>query len=399
MGHAIDRFEAQTLFRLDTGWVFDHIRPIFERVHAADDDAGVHLSWPWLWSLFHDYPGRCRIYALSLTGRIWDARAFLPRRRDLHWSETRQEFVTRYAAMGMLNIADYTGFVCSDDAVIGGFAQALLSEPWARLSLRFEATGRRARSFAAGFDPAEVAVKWSGGRSSNGTIDNLLCPRIAVPDTPEGYIAQLSKKMRKKYRRAQRQADAMAAKMHLSAPHQQAAHLDLILERWSKFWNGKKPAEGIARLRTRYHQHLTRAMQMGNLQLITLWAGDRFLGGTANLIDQELGILHGVAEGRDDDAGVDGGILLSVEMVSRAAQMRVSWVDLGHGDYDCKYRLGAQDRSVSYLTLRRRSRSRAMQFDPAMSPFAVKATREFIRAQDPDKAHTAMAQLRRHALG
>ncbi|SPJ29852.1 hypothetical protein TRM7615_03374 [Falsiruegeria mediterranea M17] len=139
-------------------------------------------------------------------------------------------------------------------------------------------------------------------------------------------------------------------------------------------------------------------MQMGNLQLITLWAGDRFLGGTANLIDRQLAVLHSVAEGRDDDAGVDVGILLSVEMVSRAAQMRVSWVDLDHGDYDYKYRLGAQDRSVSYLTLRRRSRSRAMQFDPAMAPFAVKATREFIRAQDPDKARTAMAQLRRHAL-
>ncbi|MBO9449546.1 GNAT family N-acetyltransferase [Tropicibacter sp. R16_0] len=387
------------MFRLDTGRAFDHVRPIFERVHAADADAGVHLSWPWLRSLLHDYPGRCRIYALSPTGRIRDARAFLPLRRDLHWSETRQEFVTRYAAMGMLNIADYTGFVCSDDAVIGAFAQALQAEPWARLSLRFEATGRRARSLAAGFDPAEVAVKWPGSHSSNGSIDNLLCPRIAVPKTPQDYVAQLSKKMRKKYRRAQRQADGMGAKMHLSAPHQQAAHLALILEQWSNFWNGKKPDESIRRLKARYHEHLIRAMQMGNLQLITLWAGDHFLGGTANLIDRELAILHSVAEGRDDTAGVDVGILLSVEMVTRAAQMRMAWVDLGHGDYDYKYRLGAQDRSVSYLTLRRRSRSRAMQFDPAMSPFAVKATREFIRAQDPDKARAAMAQLRRHALG
>ena len=47
--------------------------------------------------------------------------------------------------MGLLKLADYTGFVCSDEMVIGAVAKAIQIEPRARLSRRFVLTGRRAR--------------------------------------------------------------------------------------------------------------------------------------------------------------------------------------------------------------------------------------------------------------
>ncbi|WP_164658846.1 GNAT family N-acetyltransferase [Tropicibacter sp. Alg240-R139] len=204
----------------------------------------------------------------------------------------------------------------------------------------------------------------------------------------------MSQKMRKKLRRAERQVERMGARVFQSTRAEQAAHQTLILEHWAKFWDGKKTIENRDRFRARYHEHLSRAMQMGGLQLITLWAGDRFLGGTANLIDQEQAVLHSIVEGRDDDAGMDIGIVLNAEVVSRAAQMKLNWIDLGHGNHDYKYRLGAQDRAVSYLVLRRRSRSISEQLDPAMVPMAIEATKRFIRARKHEKARAAIGQLR-----
>lgn len=390
MGHP---FGTQ-LLKIDTPRAFERMRDVFERVHASDPEAGVHLSWPWLYDLFLQYPGRCRVCAYSPTGLIEDACVFLPLRRDLHWSETRQAFVTRYAAMGLLNIADYTGFVCSDEAAISEFAGLIQAEPWARLSLRFEATGHRARAFAKGFVPAKVSAKWPESRSSTGTIDNLLCPRIPVTGTVADYVVSLGKKMRKKHRRALRQAEQMGAVLQVLSRKEQAEHLTRILDHWAQFWEGKKNADARERLGRRYHEHLTRAMNLGVLHVSVLSAGGRFLGGTASLIDRKQRVLHSIVEGRDDAAGIDGGMLLAVGMVEQAAKMGLAWVDLGHGDHDYKYRLGAQNRQVSYLTLRRRNRGPVPQFDPAMAQMAVEATRGFIRGGQHDKARAALDQLR-----
>jgi CelD/BcsL family acetyltransferase involved in cellulose biosynthesis len=383
---------------IDTREGFEAVRDAYEALHQRDPDAGVFLSWGWLVRIFDDMPGDWCVLAVEDTRVPEGFSAFLPLHRSLHWSKTNLSFQTRYTAAGRLGLSDYVGFVCAPEhevealETLGDF---VAGAPWARFTLRYEPTGRRSEIFASRFQDDDVLVEWAEHRINDGATNQMVCPVLDLSDSYEDYLSTLRPRARKNLRRAERALEEMGGcDFRVSTAATLEQDCAALMALWERKWADQKSETRLTDLRDRYAAFLKRGQELGLLYVVSLWQGERMLGALAHLVDRDARLLHSVIEGRDPgfpDLGI--GLLLHHFAIRKAIEAGCTAYDFGHGDAEYKYRLGAEDQHVTYLTLVRQAGEGAQWIDPGMMQSALRRTEGFLRRNRVDFARAALRQL------
>jgi Acetyltransferase (GNAT) domain len=372
----------------------------FKSVHKRDTDTGVFLSWDWLFDIFSKNPGAWRLYAVQNSDAPTGYSGFLPMARTLHWSETSEELQTYYSAAGRLGLSDYVGFVCDPDfetSAIEALGKRIATDPWARFSLLYEPTEHRTRTFADVFEKMEwFSVSWPEYRINKGEPNQLVCPVLTLPQDYDNFITGLGRRSRKKLRRFERRlAELDAPKFIVSKGQQVPLDCEKLLELWRLKRDGQKPDAKIDALTIKYREFLDRAQRLGMLFLVGLWDGEKMLGAMAHVVDSDRRKLHSVIEGRDPEyEDLGAGTLLHHYAIRQSIRAKCTSYDFGHGDADYKYRLGAEDVSVSYLSIRRRSTAERFVLDPLMSVQALQEIETFLENGEDKKVKASVSQLK-----
>ncbi|MEY8839390.1 GNAT family N-acetyltransferase, partial [Cribrihabitans sp. XS_ASV171] len=204
----IDRFDA-----------FERLRPDWKSLEARDPEGTVFLSWDWLAQGFRDNPDRWMVLAIFAGETLV---AVFPLRARVRWSGSRAEFQTELAAGGLFLWSEYTGFLCDPDweeTAMTIFAEALQELPWYDLTLRYEASQRRAALFMRAFPEEAFRVGFRDYMINRGQTDNLLCPYVDLPDDYETWLSQgPGKNTRQKIRRfTRRYLDSGDLRFNLSS--------------------------------------------------------------------------------------------------------------------------------------------------------------------------------------
>lgn len=379
---------------------FVGLRNDWERIHELDPDAGYFLSWRWFAQVFRSNPGRWKVLAIRGGGPGKEYTCFLPLSHHTHWSESGQRFKTELKPAGKLAWAQYTGFVCdpaAEEEAIGEVAAYLSAAPWARVSFKHDGCRRRLDILLRAFsDPQSYRVSFRSMLINDGSVDNLVCPRLSLPDDFDTYVqSQLSSKTRQKmrrfWRRYERSEDLCIVE---STSDTFASDLDALLEMWLVRWmpvRGEKSALGVA---AKYREFLDLSNRIGAIRLSTLWEGERRLGAICCIVDQDEKYQYFIVSGRDESAsGPNIGLLLHTDAIKWAIGNGMRTYDFCHGNEAYKISYGAAEHVLSNVEIVRRSACDVSQLDPCHVGEAMRKTIEMIEGNRIGAAASACRQL------
>lgn len=385
---------------IETSEAFEQLEESWNRVHEADGDAGYFLSFEWLAVVFRANPGRWRVLAARPEDEPLSYVAFLPLWLDVRWSQSRDEFATKIEAAGRLSWAQYTGLLCLPDReeeALVALADALRTLPWSYVRLKnWLSSDRRRTLLLSTFDPDDYEVSIDDRVLAEGQVDNRVCPFVPLPDSFEEYLStRVSANTRQKIRRFSRKVEQTDdLELAPSGPDHFEEHLDALLELWHRKWapvRGRSSAERTVR---KYRKILGQSMECDAVFMPMLWSGDTLLGGLVHIVDRRAGVLHFIVAGRDDDASDPYvGLVLHAYSIRWAIENKLRVYDLCHGDEAYKYSLGATDKRIEHLTIRRRSRVPGGRLDPKNVPDALEMVADFMDAGRVDDAASGRRQL------
>jgi Acetyltransferase (GNAT) domain len=356
---------------IDTLEDFRALEHDWNRVHRLDPEAEYFVSWRWLEVVLAAHPGQWLVLgALSesctkglLSGLDNGYCAFLPLRLRDRWSHSRNAFGTEFDAAGRLSWAQYTGFVCDpalQERAIAALAQELRGMPWSYLRLtNWLASDRRFEAFLRDFPPEEYELSFDKYEMDGGRIDNLVCPFVELPGSFEEYLAtRPSANTRQKMRRFLRKADGGADGLGITRtrPEQFEAHLELLLGLWMRQWAPVRGQASARKVADKYREILAQSAALGAVMMPVLWQGERALGGLVHIADHNKKSMHFIMAARD--LGAEGqfiGLVLHAYAIRWAIENGIAVYDLCHGDEPYKYSLGAKERRIDNLVVRRRS--------------------------------------------
>lgn len=385
---------------IETPEAFERLEQSWNRVQDADPEAGYFLSWQWLTVVFRHNPGRWRVLAARPDGEPRNYVAFLPLRLDVRWSRTRMEFATKLNAAGRLSWGQYTGFVCMPDReeeALAALAATLRTLPWSHARLtNWLVSDRRRALFLRDFAPDEYEVSVDDRVRTEGTVDNLVCPFVPLSDSYEEYLTtRVSANTRQKIRRFSRKVE-QSPDLHLAptGPDQFEEHLDALLELWLRKWGpvrGQDTAEEVAR---RYREILGHSMECDAIFMPMLWSAGTLLGGLVHIVDRRKGVVHFIVAGRDEAASEPSvGLVLHAYTIRWAIENKMRIYDLCHGNEAYKYSLGATDKRIEHLAIRRRSSVGGGRLDPLNVPDGLDAIVELLAEGRVDDAVSGCRQL------
>ena len=385
---------------IDTLKAFDALEQDWNFVQGLDPDAGYFLSWRWLAEVFRANPGQWRVLAVRLESGSGDYVCFLPLWLRVRWSQSRREFTTRYGAGGSLSWAQYTGFVCmpewEQEALIA-LAAELRKMPWQYFGLtNWLVSDRRFALFLSGFEPEDYEVSFDHHMPTEGRIDLLVCPFVRLPDSFDTYLSTcVSANTRQKIRRFSRRIEQSAdLRVTLTGADLFEKHLGLILDLWLRKWapvRGQRSAEKVMR---KYQEILAQSMACGAVFMPILWSADRPLGGLVNIVDKQKRQMYFIVAGRDQDASEPFiGLMLHAYSLRWAIENNLTIYDFCHGNEPYKYSLGAIDKRLYHLVIRRRSRVEIGRLDPSNMADALDSMIEFLVDGRIDDTISACRQL------
>jgi len=356
---------------IDTDEAFIAIRERWEQLHRQDPEADYFLSWRWLAQVFRANPGHWRILAVRPERSPDGYVCFLPLRLKRRWSRSRSEYCTELEAAGRLSWGQYTGFVCAaeyQDEAMGALAAELQRQPWSRLRLeKCSASPSRLDAFSTHFEPADYKISYRQSTMNGGTVDNLVCPYIDLPETFDAYLdSAVSSNTRQKIRRFSRrieQSDSLRISITQSADLSDG--LEHLLALWLQRWAPVRGQAKAKRVAEKYRQILAQSAELDAVFLPVLWRNSVPLGALVNIIDREKGRMYFIAAGRDEKAADPFiGLMLHSFSVHWAIENGFKIYDFCHGNERYKYSLGAGDRRIENMTIRRRSHVPTGRLDP-----------------------------------
>jgi hypothetical protein len=385
---------------IETPQAFEQLEQSWNRVHEADCDAGYFLSWEWLAVVFRANPGRWRVLAARPEDEPLNYVAFLPLRLDVRWSESTAGFATKLEAAGRLSWAQYTGFVCApdwEDEALVALAAALRTLPWSHARLtNWLVSGRRRELFLSNFAPDEYEVSIEDRPRAEGKIDNRVCPFVPLPDSFEEYLStRVSANTRQKIRRFSRKVEQSAdLQLRPTSPENFEEHLDALLELWLRKWAPLRGQGSAERAVGKYREILGQSMKCDAVFMPMLWSAGTLLGGLVHLVDRRKGAMHFIVAGRDEAASEPSiGLVLHAYSIRWAIENKLRLYDLCHGNEAYKYSLGAIDKRIEHLTIRRRSRVGGGRLDPMNVADGLETIVEFLADGRVDDAVSACRQL------
>jgi hypothetical protein len=385
---------------IETPEAFEQLRQSWNRVQEADRDAGYFLSWEWLSVVFRANPGRWRVLAARPEDEALDYVAFLPLRLDVRWSRSRVELATTLEAAGRLSWAQYTGFLClpdQEEEALVALAAALRTLPWSHARLtNWLVSDRRRALFLSTFAPDEYEVSIEDRVRPEGTTDNRVCPFVALPDSYEEYLStRVSANTRQKIRRFSRRVEESAElQLTPTGPDHFEEHLDALLELWLRKWAPVRGQGSAERVVGRYREILGQSLECDAVFMPMLWSAGTLLGGLVHIVDRRKGVMHFIVAGRDEAASEPSiGLVLHAYSIRWAIDNMMRTYDLCHGNEPYKYSLGAIDKRIEHLTIRRRSRVAGGRLDPMNMADGLETVAEFLADGRVDDAASACRQL------
>ncbi|SIS68043.1 Acetyltransferase involved in cellulose biosynthesis, CelD/BcsL family [Roseivivax lentus] len=368
----------------------------WQALEAADPHHTVFLGWSWLDRVFRDNPGAWRVLIVRDPARGSDPVCILPLRVKTHWSARRGEFRTILGPAGRLIWSEYVGWLCHpdyDSDAIRMTGAAIKQMPWVQFEMRYEATDSRLRSFAAAFkEDAAFKVEFPEYRINQGSVDNLACPRVDLPDNFEAFrdgIASKNtrQKLRRMWKRHFRNGDW---RVTFSDAETVRRDVDILVGHWLEKWTPVKGEEQARRVARNYRAILTNAFKTDCLCLAVLWEGDTPLAALGHVVDHDMDRVHFIVAGRNEDAADKPvGLLLHARSIAWAIEHGFSEYDFCHGDEAYKFHFGAEVTRVGNLRISRRSRGARGYFDPACRPEAEEQAARLLRKGRDDEAQAA----------
>ncbi|MFC3614326.1 GNAT family N-acetyltransferase [Lutimaribacter marinistellae] len=366
----IDRFDA-----------FQRLRDDWQALEARDPEGTVFLSWDWLAQGFRENPGQWMVIAIFAADRLI---ATFPLRTKVRWSKSRAEFQTELAAGGLFLWSEYTGFLCDpdwEDVAMTVFAEALQDLPWHDLTLRYEASARRADLFLRAFPEDTFRTGFRDYHINKGQTNNLLCPYVDLPDDYETWLGEgPGKNTRQKIRRfTRRYLDSGTLRVEQSKGAMLKSDLAATLKLWMRKWAPVKGPETAKRVAGNYMKILAAADRQGLLYLPVLRDGGRVIGGLGHILDPLHKRVHFILAGRDETvSGNHVGLLLHSQSIRWSIAQGYNVYDFCHGNEPYKYSFGSVDREVRYFSVRRRSGARHSMLDPLNNAQALARVLGFI---------------------
>jgi CelD/BcsL family acetyltransferase involved in cellulose biosynthesis len=367
------------------------VKDAWQDLEARDPEGTVYLSWRWMQATFRNNPWRWRVFA-AFHGK--DLVCVFPVKYRVHWSDTHNQFQTEMEAAGRLAFSEYSGFLCDpayEQAALNQIAQRMQQLPWTRMSIRYEDSRERTKLFLSAFSPAEFSAKEKPYFINKGKTDNLVCPRVKLPESYEAYLVALGRNMRTKIRRFGRKyIDSGEMAVKWAKGPQVPPMVDRLLEMWFQKWGPIKGADNARKGAQNYRDMLMQAAELGLLRMPSLWQGDRCLAVLAHVVDPHHRKVHFVVTGRDERFdGNQVGPLLHAATVRWAISENYEVYDLCHGDEAYKFGYGAVPQRVNYFTVRRLNPA----LGPGMlDPICLPRTLERITAQlEAGKGEAALA--------
>jgi Acetyltransferase (GNAT) domain len=385
---------------IDTAAAFDALEQDWNVVQGVDPDAGYFLSWRWLAEVFRAHPGKWGVLAVRPEPQPVGYVCFLPLRLRVRWSRGRREFGTEFEAGGRLSWAQYTGFLCLpgwEEKALAALAAELQKIPWSYFRMTNWLTSERRRElFLSGFEQDKYELSFDHRALAEGDVDNRVCPFVPLPDRFEDYLSKcVSSNTRQKIRRFSRRIErAVDLKVTVTGGDLFQKHLGLILDLWLSKWaavRGQRTAEKVVR---KYREILAQSMACDAVFMPILWAGDAPLGGLAHIVDRHKRQMHFIVAGRNQDASDPFiGLILHAYSIRWAIENKLKVYDFCHGNEPYKYSLGATEKKLDHLVIRRRSRAKIGRLDPRNMSDALDEMSRFLAAGRIDETNSACRQL------
>jgi CelD/BcsL family acetyltransferase involved in cellulose biosynthesis len=224
----------------------------------------------------------------------------------------------------------------------------------------------RLELFLKAFDAGDYEVTWGEKFLLDGAVDNLVCPFVELPADFEIWVQGLSSNTRQKIRRFSRRLEAaLDMRIFITPRDEFTDRLDQLLGLWLRKWEPVRGAEEARFVAGKYQEILTQSHACDAIFLPALWRGETMLGALAMIVDRDKRWMYFIAAGRDE-ASTDPaiGLLLHAFSIRWAIENGIRFYDLCHGNEPYKYSLGAIDRRIRMLKLRRRSHVSMGRLDP-----------------------------------
>jgi GNAT acetyltransferase-like protein len=386
---------------IDTEKGFAQLRDRWDAVHVLDQQADYFLSWRWLREVLRANPGRWQILAARENQCGSEYVGFLPLRVSTRRSRSRGELETELEAAGRLSWAQYTGFVCHPDwerPAIAAIAEAVRQCPWGYFSLtNCSASTDRLDLFLEAFDAGDYDVTWAEKFINKGVVDSLLCPYVELPADYEAWLQGLSTNTRQKIRRFSRRLEAAQdLRISITPPAESSDRLEQMFELWLRKWEPVRGAEDARSTTEKYQEVLSQSHACQALFLPALWQGETMLGALATIVDRHKRWMYFIAAGRDEESTDPAiGLLLHAFSIRWGIENGIRVYDLCHGNEAYKYSLGAIDRRIRSLEIRRRSHVPMGRFDPRCLGQALDRIVSYMQTDRVGEAVLACRQLRR----
>ncbi len=384
--------------RVDKFDEFQSLQTAWDSLYRRDPESQFFLSWKWLAGVLDSYPGEWMI----LTARTADdiLCGVLPLRRKTFWSRSRKQLRNEIEFAGRLFWADYGGILClieHEHEVLAALANHLKQMVWSHLYFKgFQISDRRFALFMGPFVDEDLKIEFLEAMINDGETDNLISPYIELPETFEDYLnQQLSSNTRQKARRLFRQLESSTEyRIAISSTETQFQELETLQKHWYDMWLPEKKSD-TQRLAAKYSKIVKRGLDDSLVHMPVLWRGDDPLGMLVSFVDAEKSRLLFFMASRDesfDDLPV--GLVLHYFSIRWAIENGLRTYDLLRGNEPYKYSLGAQDRRIKYVCVRRHSGANADGIlDSGGITEAIRLIEEFISQGSFAEAKIACQQI------
>ncbi|WP_188129579.1 GNAT family N-acetyltransferase [Roseivivax sediminis] len=371
---------------------FRRLKRDWQALEARDPEMTVFLSWAWLDRAFRDNPGRWRVFVVRSAAERGAAVAIFPVMQRARWNAAEGRLETGLVSAGRLILSELTGLLLAPEHEVDALralARALGARPWADLTLLAETAPARARRFAAAFDagvfetlePAEAPATR---------------PVLALPDSYESWLQtgpapQFAQRIRRFQRRF---LGSGARRVFVGSEDTFARDAGIVLTPAQATWTEAHGASMTERMVADGRAVLANAQTSRSLFVLTLWEGERPLGGLAHVLDHEMDRVHVVQGGAvPGEEAASIGVLLHAEAIRWAIEQGFAFYDFGRGAARYHHAFGARDRETPALTIRRRQGGEAATFDPSSLGDGLKALSGLLHKGQTEAATAAADQL------
>lgn len=329
------------LVRIEDLSQFEALKPAWDALAAADEQAHTFVSWAWLrgyydttrsnWLIFGYKPPHSQDYA-----------AFLPLAYRIQRAGGEKALF-----LGAAQAADYTGMVCLpgfEEEVLDAFAAAIQKLSWDSF-LMHDIMDQRMLRLPERFEGKKYQVEQGS---------QTLCPYIPLPASWDEYIHQrLSKNTRHILRHDTRKFEAIPGlRVSDAQPDTFDRHMSAILDLWEQRW-GHRPEV--------YRPILRRCFEQDSLWLTVYWDGEIPVAGKAAFVDRPRQTIRGFLTTYNlQYAHVSPGMVSNTRAICRAIERGFKVYDFMRGVEPYKLSLGAEMRHAATYTIRQNGLQRQM---------------------------------------